>query len=140
MSAPTVLRNLGYNGRSMPPDGVAGTSNSPVLGGPDRYFETSRSRFVPPPNSRTIGTVGRNTLIAPGIANFDISLTKNTYVGETVNVQFKADFFNIFNRANFATPDARVMGSTGSVNRNAGRITRTTLTERQIQLGLRIEF
>ena len=140
MSAQRVLRDLGYNGRSMPPDLVPGQSNSPVLGGADRYFETSRSHFVPPPNSRTLGTVGRNTLLAPGLANFDISLTKNTYIGETLNVQFRAEFFNIFNRANFFRPDARVMSSNGSPNRNAGRITRTTLTNRQIQFGLRLEF
>jgi hypothetical protein len=78
--------------------------------------------------------------MAPGLANLDLSLTKNTYIGETVNVQFRAEFFNILNRANFSRPDARVMGSTGRPNRNAGRISQTTLTNRQIQFGLRLEF
>ena len=137
MSTPKNLRNLGYNGRSMPPDLVPGKSTSPVLGGADKYFETSG--FTAPP-SRTIGTLGRNTLIGAGLANFDMSLTKNTYAGESLNVQFRAEFFNIFNRPNFARPDSRVMGSTGAPNRNAGRISQTTITERQIQLGLRLEF
>jgi hypothetical protein len=144
-SAPSAIRNLGYNGRSMPPDLGPGGNNSPVLGGPDEYFDTSYERdpalcsssgaaFCAPPSSRTLGNVGRNTLIAPGLNNVDFSLTKNTPIGEYVNLQFRAEFFNLFNRANFSTPNTRIDQGSG------GRIDRTTLTERQIQLGLRLTF
>jgi hypothetical protein len=68
------------------------------------------------------------------VANVDLSFTKNSAVGEYVNLQFRAEFFNIFNRANFALPNERI--TSGSW----GRIDRTTLTSRQIQFGLRIEF
>ncbi len=131
-SAPSAIRNLGYNGRSMPPDLVPGASNNPVLGGPDLYFD--KSAFQNPPDSRTLGNVGRNTLIAPGLNNVDFSLTKNTQAGEYVNVQFRVEFFNLFNRPNFARPNTRIDQGSG------GRIDRTTLTERQIQLGLRLTF
>jgi len=130
VSRPRGLTNA-LNGRAQKPDLVPGADHNPVLGGPDQYFD--KSAFVEP-TGNTIGNVGRNTLIAPGVANVDLSLTKNTSIGEYVNLQFRAEFFNIFNRANFALPNESVTGSSG------GRIDETTLTERQIQFGLRIEF
>jgi hypothetical protein len=51
-----------------------------------------------------MGNGGRNTIVGPGLANLDFSLVKNTYVkkiSESFNVQFRAEFFNILNRANF---------------------------------------
>jgi len=119
------------NGRQEKPDLVAGADHNPVLGGPDQYFDSSA--FVTPP-SNTLGNVGRSTLIGPGVANVDLSFAKNTAVGEYVNVQFRAEFFNIFNRANFALPNV------GIDSASAGRIEETVLTNRQIQFGLRVEF
>ena len=101
------------------------------LGTPDLYFDPCG--FVAPP-FRTLGNVGRSTIIAPGVANVDLSLTKNTAIGEYVNLQFRAEFFNIFNRANFGLPNENISGS------SAGRIDETVLTNRQIQFGLRVEF
>ena len=135
MGAPSAIRGLGYNGRSMPPDLVPGKSNSPVLGGPDKYFDTSA--FVRPPGgsrTRTLGNVGRNTLIAPGLANFDLSVTKKTNVGETATVEFRTGVFNLFNRPQFGRPSTRIDRSSG------GRIDNTVLTERQIQFSLRLAF
>ena len=133
------------------PDLAPGASNSPVLGGPDLYFDPTA--FVPPPD-RTIGNVGRNTLIAPGLANFDFSLTKKTNVGENVTVEFRAEFYNIFNRSNLGLPgddgDLPVNenvtynpdGSVASfdINPDAGFIDKTTTKQREIQFGLRIAF
>ena len=133
--------------RSQTPDLAPGhTDNNPVLGGPDEYFD--RSAFVTPPRpfvdeegdgilveSRgTLGNVGRSTLIAPGVANVDLAVTKNTAVGEYVNVQFRAEFFNIFNRANFGLPNESIESGSG------GRIDETVITNRQIQFGLRVDF
>ena len=142
MGTPSAIRGLGYNGRSMPPDLVPGRSNSPVLGGADQYFDPAAFQYPPgadgTPNrrgTRTLGNVGRNTLMAPGLANVDFSLTKNNPVGEYVNVQFRVEFFNLFNRPQFGRPSTRIDRSS-----SVGRIDNTVLTERQIQLGLRIEF
>jgi hypothetical protein len=119
------------NGRTQKPDLVPGADHNPILGGPNQYYDPSA--FVTPP-SGTIGNVGRSTLIAPGVANVDLSLAKNTAIGEYVNLQFRAEFFNIFNRANFGLPNERITGS------SSGRIDETVLTNRQIQFGLRLEF
>jgi len=129
------LRDLGL--RTDTPDLAPGGSLSPVLGGPDQYFDVSD--FVFPPD-RTIGTVGRNTLIGPGVAVVDFSLTKNTQASETVNVQFRAEFFNILNRANYALPNTRVFSRSGSARSGAGFIEDLTNSPREIQLGLRVVF
>jgi hypothetical protein len=50
------------------------------------------------------GNAGRNILIGPGLVNLDFSLAKNTRVGESLNAQFRAEAFNIFNRANYQVP------------------------------------
>ena len=46
------------------------------------------------------GNVGRNTLTSPGLATFDLSIFKNINVSENTRFQFRAEFFNIFNRKN----------------------------------------
>ena len=119
------------------PDQASGGSNNPVLGNPDRYFDANA--FVFPPD-RTAGNVGRNTLIAPGLANLDLSLTKTTRVGETVTVEFRAEFYNIFNRVNLGLPETLALDGPGEVNPDVGFIDSSTTTMRQIQFGLRIAF
>ena len=61
-----------------------------------------------------------------------------------MNLQFRAEFFNLFNHANFGAPAAGlfVAGTNGGGNPNptAGRITTTTNPARQIQFGLKISF
>ena len=119
------------------PDQASGASNNPVLGNADRYFDTNA--FVFPPD-RTAGNVGRNTLIAPGLANFDLSLTKTTHVGETVTVEFRAEFYNLFNRVNLGLPETLALDGPGEANPDAGFIDSSTTTMRQLQFGLRIAF
>ena len=50
------------------------------------------------------GTANRRFFHGPGINNFDFALLKNTYITERVNLQFRGEFFNIFNHAQFITP------------------------------------
>lgn len=119
------------------PDLLPGASINPVLGGPDRYFDASG--FVVPP-ARTIGNLGRNTMIGPGVANSDFSLSKNVRLTEESKVQFRAEFFNLFNRPNFALPETSIFDSRGRPQGGAGFISRTTTTARQIQFALRFEF
>ena len=121
------------------PDLVPGGDLNPVIGDgrdPTKYFDASN--FVPAP-AGFYGKVGRNTLRIPGVAQTDLSLVKNTSVSEDVNVQFRAEFFNIFNRANFADPGTRIFSRPGR-SAGPGRITRTTTTSREIQLALKILF
>ena len=120
------------------PDQASG-SNNPVLENwtPDKYFDTS-DFDVPPDN--TIGNVGRNTLIGPGVANFDLSLSKAVHVREEVDLKFKTEVFNLFNRPNFDLPDTSVFTRTGRTRSTTGHIDDTLITARQIQFTLRLEF
>jgi hypothetical protein len=56
----------------------------------------------------TFGNTGRNALRGPGQANVDASVLKNFTLRESTALQFRAEFFNLFNRANFGNPNATV--------------------------------
>ena len=87
----------------------------------------------------TYGNVGRNVLAGPGLAGTDLSVAKNIAISEKLRAQFRAEFFNIFNRANFGTPNAVVFSSAGSAPATtAGVITSTSTASRQIQFGLKL--
>ncbi|MBI4445490.1 MAG: TonB-dependent receptor [Acidobacteria bacterium] len=106
---------------------------------PNRYFDPNA--FLLPTPVGTLGNLGRNTLNAPGVATFDLVTAKNTSVNERVNIQFRAEFFNLFNRANFGLPSASVFDPrTRQISSTAGRIRNTITTSRQVQFGLKILF
>jgi hypothetical protein len=86
-------------------------------------------------------------LRAPGYAGLDFSLAKDTRLkslGENGNVQFRVEFFNIFNRANFGLPNRTVFTASPTsgtaVLGTAGQITSTVGTSRQVQLALKLLF
>jgi hypothetical protein len=103
----------------------------------DRYFDISS--FTPPPTN-TVGNAGRGILIGPGSQKFDWVLVKHTSLTEGVSLQFRSEFFNLFNRANFSTPTTRIFVRSGAVDPTVGQITSTTTTARQVQLGMRLVF
>jgi hypothetical protein len=91
------------------------------------------------------GNSGRNILTGPGLSNLDFFVFKNNYIkriSESFNVQFRAEFFNILNRANFAppvTPDnTDIFDSTGAPTGVAGLLTSTTTTSREIQFAIKL--
>jgi hypothetical protein len=107
-----------------------------VLGGPNRYFNPNA--FVLPP-AGTYGNTGRDVLYGPGLATTDLSVAKNTAISDKVRAQFRAEFFNIFNRSNFGSPNAVVFASASAApSPTAGVITSTSTTSRQIQFGLKL--
>jgi len=81
----------------------------------------------------TKGNAGRGVIIGPGIINFDFGLLKNTQVTERVNLQFRAEFFNIFNHAQFAGLGVNALSP------DFGRIT-SAREPRDIQFGLKVIF
>jgi len=119
--------------------GVANTVrpnvNGPItiIGSVDRWFDTTVFTAVP-----GFGNLGRNAVIGPGFNNTDVSIIKNTKVGEKLRVQFRAEFFDVFNHANFGPPGTIVGGAT------FGRITNTrfptgeTGSSRQIQFAFKL--
>jgi len=98
------------------------------------------------PAAGFLGTAGRNILRTPGFANLDFSLAKDTplgFLGEGGKLEFRAEFFNILNRVNFAVPNRTVFAASADVQAplaTAGQITSTVGTSRQIQLALKILF
>ena len=96
----------------------------------DQYFNTS----VFTTNAiGTYGNTGRNILRGPGLFNTDLGLIKNTSVTERVRVQFRSEFFNVFNNVNFNNPGATV-GTPGF-----GKIT-SAKDPRILQLTLKAMF
>ena len=59
----------------------------------------------------TFGTTRRNAFYAPGYSDVDLSVFKNTKIGERFTIQLRAEMFNLFNRNNFAPPSPSVGGS-----------------------------
>jgi outer membrane receptor protein involved in Fe transport len=117
--------------------------DSLVLGGPDRYFDTSA--FVLPTQG-TFGNSGRNLLTGPSYAMTSVSLVKNTRVGALGSggqLQLRLELFNLLNRPNFATPDRTVFAAQSANEAplaTSGRITRTITSSRQVQLGVKMLF
>ena len=92
------------------------------------------------PNQGRFGTLGRDTFRGPAFYDFDISLVKDTPIGkrksgsELINVQFRSEFFNIFNIVNMGLPSNTILGSGfGLINRTAG-------SSRQIQFSLKFAY
>ncbi|MBI2817404.1 MAG: TonB-dependent receptor [Acidobacteria bacterium] len=126
------------------PDLVAGRSNNPVTGGTrkqyvEQYFDPTAFAL---PQAGTLGNLGRNTLIGPGMAQMDFNVRKRFRVTESKLLEFRAELFNLLNRANFRIPNEgnrQVFTREGGRNPLAGRLTEVG-TARQIQLALRLEF
>jgi hypothetical protein len=114
-------------------------SGNPVSGEPDRYWGINAYE-LPPANQH--GNLGRNTLIGPGLASVDASLDRSFHLKEAWTLQFRAEVFNLPSHPNFATPSGRIAftSATGAVAPDSGRITATSSTARQIQLGLKLTF
>jgi carboxypeptidase family protein/TonB-dependent receptor-like protein len=107
-----------------------------ITGNPNRWFNPN---MFTTPIPGFLGNVGRGVLPGPGLFNWDFSLHKNTplrFLGEAGNVQFRAEFFNILNRANFVNNPPN---GNGIVGPTAGALT-VARDGRDIQLALKVSF
>lgn len=147
--------NNSRNGGRSPvdrPDLVSGFSNNPINGTttacqgiaagqklktPDRWFDPCAFELPP---AGTLGNLGRNTVTAPGLSSLDFTVVKTTALTEQKKLEFRVEFFNLFNHANFGLPVASLFSSNRIRTGNAGRITSTLTDNRQIQLGLKFMF
>jgi len=91
------------------------------------------------PNHGRFGTLGRGTFRGPGFHNFDVALIKDTPFGRRGNtefgtLEFRAEFFNVFNIVNFGLPSNILRGS------GFGIISKTAGSSRQIQFSLKVIF
>jgi hypothetical protein len=118
--------------------GCAGVAAGQRLGTPALYYDPC-AFSLPAPG--TYGNLGRNTLTGPGLSDVDGSLEKVFKPRERINVQFRVEGFNIFDRANFGAPVFSAFAGTNRVG-SAGRINSTITSPgaRVIQFGLKVIF
>jgi hypothetical protein len=91
------------------------------------------------PNQGRFGTLGRNTFRGPAFHDYDVALVKDTTLGhrgnaELATVEFRAEFFNVFNLVNFGLPSNVLRGS------GFGMISKTAGPSRQIQFSLKLMY
>jgi hypothetical protein len=92
------------------------------------------------PNQGRFGAVGRNSFRGPAYYDFDFSLIKDTPIGkrksgaERIDMQFRSEFFNLFNVVNMGLPANIIDGS------GFGEISKTAGTSRQIQFSLKMIY
>ncbi len=121
------------------PNAVGDPNNGPKRW--DAWFNTAA--FVPAAPG-TFGNAGRNTVIGPRTNIADFSLSKSTRINERVGLQFRAEFFNLFNHPNFALPNVTVNSSGfGSIASTPDVANGNPLGDggpRQVQLALKLVF
>jgi Carboxypeptidase regulatory-like domain len=94
----------------------------------------------------TLGNFGREGLYGPGLVNLDTAILKSTRIRESVNLQFRAELFNILNHTNLSLPYATLFTGTPSPtttlgrNATAGEIVNYASPSREIQFGLKLLF
>ncbi len=145
--------NTGYDEATGDTDGTAfvdrpnlnpGYSPNPKVGTVNEWFNPA-AFSMPAPG--TLGNLGRNTVRGPNFADADVSLIKRTPITEVLNVEFRAEFFNVFNHDNLGLPGASLFqqvftaqGPTYAPVPSAGLITTQVGTPRQIQFALKFIF
>ncbi len=118
---------LGFGANDRPNVNGNPTLSNPT---PERWFNTSAFVFSAP---GTFGNAGRNILDGPGYQNVNASLVKNTALTEGVTLQFRTEFFNLFNHPNLNLPDNFLGSPTFGVISSAR-------DPRHIQFGLKLLF
>ncbi|MFN0171750.1 MAG: TonB-dependent receptor [Bryobacteraceae bacterium] len=96
-----------------------------------RWFDTSPFSI---PAQFTFGNVGRSTIRTNGMNNVDLSVSKNFFFDDIRRLQFRAEFFNLGNRTQFAVPNMFVDSPA------FGQVTRAFSFGRQIQVALKFHF
>lgn len=131
--------NSGYGANQFDSERPNIVPGQPEILGPRRgpdYRLNEAAFSVPPPLK--FGDLGRNTFRGAGFYDLDSGLFKETRVKESLTLQFRAEFFNLFNHPNFSVP-----GNTNSLLTPAstfGYATSVANPPRTIQLGLKLRF
>ncbi len=93
------------------PDVVPGVN--PFLSGGDKRSILNPAAFsIPAPG--TYGNMGRYALHGVGLAQFDLTLHKRFRLSERMNIEFRGEIYNLFNRANFSNPPAALANALGT--------------------------
>ena len=111
------------------PNLVPGVDWKPADQSPDHWINPAAFQTLP---LGAFGNLGRNTLRGPRLNNFDLSIMKTDYIRDA-RVEFRAEFFNVFNHPNFSIPNSTIGSSLGLISSTAS-------PERQIQFGVKVGF
>lgn len=131
--------NASAFGLNLRPNVVAGCNpkrSGPVQERLNGYFDAS-CFTVPAPYTLGNASATDPVLRGPGINNFNFALLKKTSITEQVNLEFRGEIYNLFNRVQFGPPNT---GVTTSANATTGYITTQINQPRLIQLALRLAF
>jgi hypothetical protein len=126
------------------PDAILGVSPKPANQTADNWFNPAAFKNAPDCRNQAVfntlqnplvcfGDLGRNTFSAPGLLNFDFSLLKTIPIADAGQLQFRTEFFNLFNTPPLGFPSATLTNSTVGRILSAG-------ASRQIQFSLRYSF
>jgi Carboxypeptidase regulatory-like domain len=115
------------------------SSRADIIGDPTPSNRSINQWFNPAaygvPAQFTFGNSARNSLFGPNLFRWDNGFIKNTKITERLNLEFRAEFFNVLNHASFDVPAANI-----SVPSQVGRVTSTVLPARDVQFGMRLSF
>jgi hypothetical protein len=127
------IANLGLSNSANFPDA---TGISPIADDRSASRFWNRAAFDPfnPELAYRFGSTGRNTLLTPGVKQWDFSLLKNTRIREGHTLEFRFEAFNFANHPNWNTPSA------DSRNANVFGIVTSARTMRELQFGLKYIF
>ncbi len=120
--------NSAFGGTPRPDRICSGTLSNPTVAD---WFNTSCFTV---PALYTFGNSGRDILIGPKFVDFDFGFFKNFKVTDKIRLQFRSEFFNLFNHPQFATPNTDIDLPSG------GTITGLAGTPREIQFALKFIF
>jgi hypothetical protein len=111
VTQPVINVPGGGNFRNFRRPGYIG--GDPFIRGADKRFYLNPAAFAIPAPGR-IGNLGRNALHGPGLSQFDLTIQKQFPLTERVNVEFRGEIYNVFNRANFANPPVQLNNALGT--------------------------
>jgi hypothetical protein len=141
---PTISSDLANTGVGSQRPDLIGTPS--IVGDPNCWFYVSanttcaalvpgaKDAFALPPAQVRYGTGGRNILRADGLKQVDFTVMKLFPISEVKQVEFRGEFFNIFNHPTFAAPSATINSASG------GQVGSTLNAARIVQLALRFRF
>lgn len=128
------------------PSGQTQSQRADFVGGNPYAANRSAAQWLNPaafvlPAAGTYGNSGRNRFRGPGLWQADVGLTKRFRVTERVNLDFRAEMFNLFNRAQYGNPvNGRQNATFGQILATANDGSTGSGTSRQIQFMLRLNF
>ena len=135
-----VLPDLYSVSGSERPNLVPGVSLTPPGGQTPQSWINPAAFAIPA--AGTFGDAGRNLARAPGLWQTDTALSKTVSLGERLGLQFRAEVFNLFNRAQYGSPQANLSSplSFGVITTPVNQGATGSGTPRQFQLALRLSF